>query len=172
MMNPLDFRHEAVKQLSRAEHIREETKRALEFGQVPKTPTSIRKNFRVDGLVPVVLNRACDAQPAAGQTVQRVISRSANSFLPSENPKYLRAAIEAELDRMTPANRSKASAKLLALATELIAAAPNDDKSIRLHRRVMIEAFGEEYLQSEQSPCEGRGPKGRSGSAGPEGKGN
>ena len=41
-----------VKRLSRAERIREEAKRALEHGQVPKRPLSLHPSFRVEGLTP------------------------------------------------------------------------------------------------------------------------
>ena len=168
----MERNEDSIKHLSRAERIREEAKRALEFGQVPKRPMSLHDRFRVEALTPVrpmdvrVL-RPGQQRARVDQNVQRVMSRSANQFLQPPNADYLRVAVEAELKGLTANNQPERGTRILRLMSELLSATPHDETAHLLHRKVMTTLFGEEYFKSEQDTSRARGPQGRGGSVGP-----
>jgi hypothetical protein len=158
-----------VERLGRAERIREEAKRALEYGQVPKRPLSLHPTFRVEGLTPT----APTAMPAPGARflelarMKVVTTREGNPLLRNENASYLTARIEGELERLTPASRMHRSAEMLDLVGQLQSADPHRQAALALRRKVLVALFGERFLQSEQDLPKERGARGRGGSVAP-----
>jgi hypothetical protein len=150
-----------IKQLSRTDRIREEAKRALEFGQAPKRPLSLQPNFRVEGLA-AAPRPQCAAENAPGEQflslsrVQVVSSLSTNPFVAKENPTYLAEQIQHELGR---SSGQKQNSKLLDLLSRLTNAAANSQTTETLRRKVLSHVFGERYLQSEQNLPKERGAK-------------
>jgi len=168
----MERKDDAVKQLSRTERIREEAKRALEFGQSPKRPISLHSRFRVEALTSVTpiqgrILRPEQQRVRVDQNVQRVMSRSANKLIQPASVDYLRVAIEAHLKSLTSNTNPELSAKILRLTGELLSVAPNDETTRLLQRKVVTRLFGEEYFQSEQALSQSRGPQGRGGTVGP-----
>ena len=159
-----------VRRLGRAERVREEAKRALEYGQVPKRPLSLHPTFRVEGLAPT----APPSMPPPGARflelarMKVVTTREANPLLRKENTSYLTARIEGELQRLTPANRTHRASELLDLVGLLQTAEPHGQAALALRRKVLTALFGEHFLKSEQDQPKERGPRGRGGSVAPE----
>ena len=165
----MEHRDTEIKKLSRPERIREEAKRALEYGQAPKQPLSLHPTFRVEGLTstaPRVLHGPGTRFLEASR-VKVVRSREGHPLLPKESATYLAARIEGELHRLTPENRSQHAAELLGLLSQLHLASPHDQSWQALRRRVLAALFGQAFLeQSERHPSPERGPNGRGGSTG------
>jgi hypothetical protein len=170
---PKEYKDHAVKKLSRAERIREETKRALEYNQVPKRPLSLHPTFRVEGLVRVapITGRPPGARFLELARMKAVSSRHDNPLLRKENASYLTARIDGELQRLTPATRAQHAAELLDFIGQLQIADPHSQSTLALRRKTLIALFGERLLKSEQDLPKERDAHGRGGSAGPEGKG-
>jgi hypothetical protein len=157
----MENNEQQIKQLSRSERIREEAKRALEFGQAPKRPLSLQPNFRVEGLA-AAPRPQCSAENGPGEQflnlsrVKVVSSLSSNPFTPKENAAYLTEQIQHELGR---SSGQKQSSKLLDLLSRLTNAAANSQTTETLRRKVLSHVFGEHYLQSEQDLPKERGTK-------------
>jgi len=164
-MEPKDH---AVKRLDRGERIREEARRALEHGQSPKTPLSLQANFRVEGLTPT-------APPAVRPPGTRfleltrmktVTSGEGNPLLGKETPSALTAQINAELERLRPANRAQRAGTLLGLLDRLQLADPHRGAALSLRRKALRLLFGEGFFRSEQDLSDERGPHARGGMTG------
>ena len=147
--------------LSRAEHIQEETRRALEFSQTPHVPLSLAPRFRVEGITPVSLSPASTIVPSYEEArkndldFREVTPRSANPYLQLAAPHILRAAIESDLKMLTAENRDVIVPRLLGQLGDF-AAQVSDVKTVEeLHRQVLIATFGDEYFKNSK----GRGQK-------------
>ena len=167
---PIEYKSCAVKKLGRAERIREEAKRALEYGQIPKRPLSLHPTFGAEGLTFV----APFGGPPPGARflelarMKVVTTRDGNPLLRKENPSYLSARIDGELERLTPANRAQHASELLDLIGQLHIADPHGQSALALHRKALSALFGERFLKSERDLPKERGSRGRGGSAGPD----
>jgi hypothetical protein len=161
----MDERHAEVQHLSRAERIREETRRALDLGFTPKTPISIASNFRVEGLAHVAPPRA--AAPGRRFTemsrVKVAAVRDGNPYLREENPALLSAQLKDELKRLTPESRHLQSAAVLDLLSRLQAADPHGEANDSLRRKALVALFGDRFLKSEDGLSHERGAHGRGG---------
>jgi hypothetical protein len=153
---------ESLKKLSRAERIREEAKRAQEFGQTPKRPLSLHPNFRVEGLT-AASRPQCSADSAPGEQFLKLSrvkigsSRSSNWLVPKESPGYFKEQIESELKR---AHDPQNASKLLELLSGLTNVDPRSQATDSLRRRVLNQVFGQSYFQSERDLPKERGPRG------------
>jgi len=157
--------------MGRAERIREETKRALEYGQSPKRPLSLNANFRVEGLA-AVTPPAMEAPGARFLELSRmkvVTSRAENQLLRQETAASLTARIDSELQRLTQDNRQEKAGELLDLVAQLQIADPHGEGTATLHRKVLAAVFGENALASGRDLPKERGSDGRGGSARPHG---
>lgn len=148
--------------LSRAEHIQEETRRALEFSQTPHVPLSLAPRFRVEGITPVSLSPSSTIAPSYEEArkndldFREVTPRSANPYMQLAAPHVLRAAIESDLKMLTPENRDVIIPRLLGQLGDF-AAQVSDVKTVEeLHKQVLTATFGEEYFKNSR----GRGQKG------------
>jgi hypothetical protein len=99
-----------------------------------------------------------------------VTSREGNPLLRNENASYIAARIDAELQRVRPANRAQRASELLDLMGLLQVIDPHRESTLTLSRRVRNALFGERLLQSEKGLPKERGPLGRGGAMGPEGE--
>jgi hypothetical protein len=162
----MDKSDERLKQLSRSEQIREESKRALEFGQSPKRPMSLNTNFRVAGLT-AAPHPHCSPESAPSEVflnssrVRIASSSNANPLIPKVNPRYLAEQVEHELQRAGDPQRA---GKLLDLMGGLTSVDPNSQSTGALRRRVFTHVFGERYFESERDLPKERGTRGRGSS--------
>jgi hypothetical protein len=162
----MDKSDERLKQLSRSDQIREESKRALEFGQAPKRPLSLNANFRVAGLT-AAPRPHCSPESAPSEAflnssrVKIVSSSNSNPLIPKVNPRYLAEQIEYELQRAGDPQRA---GKLLDLMSNLTSVDPNSQTTGALRRRVFTHVFGERYFESERDLPKERGTRGRGSS--------
>ncbi len=134
--------------MTRAEHIREETRLAGEFGQTPKKPVSVARNFRTEGLtrltpppfvargeVKEIMKVAPPAAPRAG-----------NEFVDLGRSGALLAAIEDVLKRMDENNRALLTPTLLEHYGDFAAQATDNEQLKALQQRVLTAAFGDQYF--------------------------
>ncbi len=134
--------------MTRSEHMREEARLAAEFGQVPKKPVSVARNFRTEGLtrltpppyvargeVREVMKAAPPAAPRAG-----------NEFVDLGRSGALLAAIEDVLKRMDADNRALLTPTLLAYYGDFAAQATDTQQLQALQQRVLSAAFGDQYF--------------------------
>lgn len=162
---------ERLKQLNRADRIREEAKRAMEFGQSPKRPLSLHPNMRVEGLA-AAPRPQCSGEIAPGEEflklsrVKIVGSRTANPFIRKESPRYLAEQIDRELKR----SANPQVGNLLEMLASLTSTDPNGERTEALRRRVLSRVFGERYFESERDLSKERGSRGRGNSIYSKGK--
>jgi hypothetical protein len=155
-----------LKQLSRSDRIREEAKRALEFGLTPKRSLSLHPAFRVEALARAP-HPSCFPENAPGEqflklaSVKVVSSRSNNPLIAKENPRYLADQIDYELKR---SSNPQQTGKILELLGSLTSAEPNSQTTETLRRRVLTQLFGERYFQSEHDLPKERGSRARGSS--------
>jgi hypothetical protein len=134
--------------MTRAEHIREETRLAEEFGQAPRKPVSVARNFRTEGLTRLtpppfvtrgeVLEVMRVAPPAA--------PRAGNEFVDLGRSGALLANIEDILKRLTEDNRALLTPTLLDLYGNYAAQAQDAAQLKALQQRVLSAAFGDQYF--------------------------
>ena len=153
----MEYRNPDVRKLTRSERIKEEAKRALEYGQVPKRPLSLHPTFRVEGLTSTVPHRVQSPGTRCLELARMkvVTSRRDNPLLPKEGASYIAARIDTELQRLTPSNRAQRASELLELVGLLQAIDPHRESTLTLFR-------------SEKELPKERGPLGRGGAVGPE----
>ncbi len=164
----MDEKQSEVQHLSRAEHIREEARRALEFGLTPRRPISLAPRFRVEGLAQTAPPRT--EGPGARfhelSRVKVVASRAGNPLFQEESASLLTAQVRDELKRLDPANRTARAEKVLELLARLQIADPHGEAASALRRKALTALFGERFLKSEDTLSHDRGPHGRGGHAG------
>jgi hypothetical protein len=157
---------EGLKQLNRSDRIREEAKRALEFGQTPKRPLSLHPNMRVEGLT-AAPRPQCSADNAPGEEflkssrVKIVSSRSANPLIAKQSTHFLAEQIQHELKRATDPQQA---AKVLEMLNSLTNADPHGETTQALRRKVLGRVFGERYFESERNLPQERSSRGRGSS--------
>lgn len=140
-----------VTQLSRAERIREEAKRAAQHGQAPKTPLSLHPTFRVEGLT----STAPAAAPPGASFLELsrkmlVTTREGNRLVRQESAALLAAQINDGLQRVTPKNRAQLAPEILAAISSLQIASPHAESTAAIRRKVLTALFGESFFESEK----------------------
>ncbi|MFP5390940.1 MAG: hypothetical protein ACLGI6_05255 [Gammaproteobacteria bacterium] len=134
--------------LTRAEHMKEEARLAAEFGQTPKRPASVARNFRTEGLTrltpPAVVLRGevKEIMKVAPPAAPRV----GNDFADKSRGGAVLAAIEDLLKRMDDSNRALLVPQLLDYYGNFAAHATNDEQLKALQVRVLTAAFGEQFF--------------------------
>jgi hypothetical protein len=162
---------ERLKQLNRSDRIREEAKRAAEFGQSPKRPLSLHPNMRVEELAAAPRPRY-SGEIVPGEEflklsrVKIVGSRSANPLIPKESPRYLAQQIDRELKRSV----NPPAGNLLDMLGSLTSVDPHGEATEALRQRVLGKVFGERYFESEHDLPKERGSRGRGSSIFSKGK--
>lgn len=142
------------KDLSRVDHIREESKRALEYGQSPRSPISLARNFRVEGIVPMPLSPASTIAPSCEEAFKNdydfmgSIPRAENPYIHLANTDALCTMIEANLERLDPNNRGELVPQILAQFGDVASQIQDVKRLESLHKRVLIAAFGESYFKN------------------------
>ncbi|MCP4427811.1 MAG: hypothetical protein GY803_25290 [Chloroflexi bacterium] len=142
------------KDLSRVDHIREESKRALEYGQSPRRPISLAQNFRVEGIMPVPMSPTSTIAPSFEEAFKNdfdfkgSIPRAENSHVRLASTDALCTAIEANLERLDPKNRGELVPQILALFGDVASQIQDVKRFESLHKRVLIAAFGEGYFKN------------------------
>lgn len=134
--------------LSRSEHIREETRLAAEFGQAPKTPLSLARRFRTEGLTrlepPAAVARG-EVLPVM-QVAPPLAPRAANPYAQLARSGPLLGEIEDLLKRIDDSNRALLTPRLLELYGDFAAQAADASQLQALQQRVLSAAFGAQYF--------------------------
>jgi hypothetical protein len=140
-------------EMGRNEQIREESRRALEYGQSPRTPISLAPRFRVEGLTPVLVSHAAVITPSSCEDAykanfQSSVPRRSNPYAALPSADILTSTIEGHLAMLTPANHKELAPRILSYFGDL-AAQVRDVQSIEsLHKRVLLAVFGEGYFKN------------------------
>lgn len=148
----------------RSDHIREETRLAAEFGQAPKRPVALGRNFRTEGLTRL----APPAAVARGEVlpVMRVAPatapRAANPYVDLGRLGALLAEIEDLLKRIDDSNHALLTPTLLERYGDFAAQAQDQAQLQALQRRVLGAAFGEQYF-TQMKGARAEQPDGASG---------
>jgi len=153
------------KDLSRVDHIKEESRRALEYGQSPRCSISLAPKFRVEGIMPMPLSPASTIAPSCEEAFKNdfdfkgSIPRAENPYIHLANADALCAMIEANLERLDPKNRVDLVPQILALFGNVASQIQDVKRLESLHKRVLIAAFGEGYFKNmggregSRTPC-------------------
>ncbi len=142
--------------LSRIEHIKEETRRALEYSQTPRLPLSLAPRFRVEGITPMFLSPSSTLGPSYEEArkndldFREAILRSTNPYIQLSPPHILRAAIESDLKMLTPENRDVIIPRILGQLGDFASQVPDVKTVEELHKQVLIATFGEEYFKNSK----------------------
>lgn len=134
--------------LSRSEHIKEETRRALAFGQSPKKPLSLARRFRVEG----VTRMEPPADVARGeelpvmQVAPMAAPRTGNPYAQLAEPASLLSEIDELLQRIDDGNRTQLTPRLLDLYGDFAAQVTDPAQLQALQQRVVGAAFGARYF--------------------------
>lgn len=151
----MDNKDHAVKNLPRAERIREEARRALEFGYTPKAAISLDSAFRVEGLV-ATAPPSPDLPGARFLDNVRMEIMTSRDAIPAtlqhiDSADVLTAQIEAQLSRMTPGETAERTDTVLETLARLQQADPHRGATASLRGKVASALFGDSYLKSEQN---------------------
>lgn len=136
---------------SRIDKIREETKRAAEFGVQPPSFIPLGKNFRTEGIaaIPYSHDQSLPAALPVSFNHQGTVSgilTGQKPVLATASPKVLTELIKYHLETLNDANRGQIVPELLKAFSDL-AAQVKDPKTIEpLHKQVATAAFGPEYF--------------------------
>lgn len=151
----MDRKYQALKDLSRNDHIKEEARRALEFGQAPKRPVSVDAKFRVEGLVATTPPNPEPPSPRFldNARVEILASRSdiPAALQSNDSPEALASMIESQLQRMAPGDADDRADAVLDSLARLQHADPRSTTTT-LRRKVFAALFGDAYAKSEQNP--------------------
>lgn len=158
-----------TKTLSRAEHLREEAKRAAEYGQTPKRPLSLAPRFRVEGRTPTVFSAGSTMLPthdvAARNDADFQIGVTASALreaaidipaLGTLKPEVLREVIRANAELLGPKNRDEIVPQLLSQIRALAAQVKDGKRIAAVQKRISKAMFG---------PVEFKDIKGKKGGA-------
>jgi hypothetical protein len=134
--------------LSRSEHIKEETRLAAEFGQAPKKPLSVARNFRTEGLTrlapPAAVARG-DVLPVMS-VAPPLAPRGENPYAELARSGPLLGEIEDLVKRIDDGNRALLTPRLLELYGDFVAQAQDAAQLQALQQRVLTAAFGQQYF--------------------------
>lgn len=144
-----------TKTLSRTEHIREEAKRAVEYGQTPKRPLSLAPRFRVEARAPTAFSAAStmlptydvaarnDADFQVGVTTAAL--RDTMIDIPAVvalDPKVLREVIRANAGLLGPENRDEIVPQLLSQVRAFAAQVKDGKRIAAVQNRISKAMFG------------------------------
>jgi hypothetical protein len=147
--------HKKAKTMSRAELVREESKRAAEYGQTPKRAISLAPRFRVERrvltsfpasstMIPTgEVARRNDADFQIGPTTSTL--RRAALGIPAAgalDPKVLSEVIAANARRLTPQNRAEIVPQLLSQIGALAAQAKDGKRIVAVRQKISKTMFG------------------------------
>ena len=162
-------RRKTTKTLSRIEQIREETKRAAEYGQTPKRPLSLAPRFRVERRAPTAFSARSTVLPAydvaARNDADFQIGVTASALrdtaidIPAVgalDPKVLREVIRAKAVLLGPENRDEIVPQLLSQIRALAAQAKDGKRIAAVQKQISRAMFG---------PVEFKDIKGKKGGA-------
>jgi hypothetical protein len=136
--------------LSRSERIREELRRAGEFGQSPRRPISVARNFRIESLTRVLVAppvAECNA-PASRLVARPIAPRRGNPYANLAHSGTLLAAVEDGLKRLPHAAREQLIPTLLADYGDYSAQAKDPEQLKALQQRVLQAVFGEDFFKN------------------------
>lgn len=151
----MDRKYQAIKDLSRNDHIKEEARRALEFGHAPKRPVSVDAKFRVEGLVATT---PPSPEPPGAQfldnTRREILTSRGDipaALRGNDSPETLASLIESQLQRIAPGEADDRADAVLDTLARLQQADPRSTTTT-LRRKVFSALFGDAYAKSEQNP--------------------
>jgi hypothetical protein len=162
-------KRKTTKTLSRAEQLREEAKRAAEYGQTPKRPLSLAPRFRVEERTPTAFSAGStmlptydvaarnDADFQIGVTASAL--RKASIDVPAVGAletKVLHEVIRANAELLGPENRDQIVPRLLSQVRALAAQAKDGKRIAAVQKRISKAMFG---------PVEFKDIKGKKGGA-------
>jgi hypothetical protein len=150
----MDRKYQVAKDLSRNDHIKEEARRALEFGQTPKRPVSVDAKFRVEGLVATT---PPSPEPPGARFLDnaRMEILTSRSDIPAvlqsnDSAEVLASLIESQLQRIAPDDTDDRAGAVLDNLARLQHADPRSTTAT-LRRKVFSALFGDAYAKSEQN---------------------
>jgi len=162
-------KRKTTKTLSRVEQLREEAKRAAEYGQTPKRPLSLAPRFRVESRTPTAFSAGSTMLPtydvAARNDADFQIGVTASALRKTAidvpavgalEPKVLREVIRANAELLGPENRDQIVPRLLSQVRALAAQAKDGKHIAAVQKRISKAMFG---------PVEFKDIKGKKGGA-------
>lgn len=150
----MDRKDQALRKLSRTEHIKEEARRALEFGQSPKRAVSLDANFRVEGLI---ATSPPSPEPPSAEFLHnsRMEVLSSRSDIPAtlqshDKPEVIASLLESQLQRIAPGEADGQAVSVLDTLARL-QTADSRAAPATLRRKVFATLFGDSFAKSEQN---------------------
>ncbi len=141
--------------LSRIEQLREEAKRAAEFGQTPKRPLSLAPRFRVEARMPMAFSAGSTMLPTHDDAVRNdgdfqigvtaAALRDTAIKIPTAgalDPKVLREVIRANAELLGPENRDEIVPQLLSQIRALAAQVKDGKRIAAVQKRISKAMFG------------------------------
>lgn len=137
--------------MSRVEHIREESKKALEFGQSAGSDIPLAENFRVEGLAAIPFSQNPNLLPHVEATLfpkgnRQGILAVSNPFRRLQKPELLVDLIEAQIANLDGSNSAEDTNQLTGLFSDLSAQTTEYKNIEKLHRKMLTSVFGKDYF--------------------------
>lgn len=137
--------------MSRVEHIREESKKALEFGQSAGSDIPLAENFRVEGLAAIPFSQNPNLMAHAESSLfpkgnhQGILAVS-NPFRKLHKPELLVNLIESQIANLDGSNSDENTNQITKLFADLSAQTTEYKNIEKLHRKMLTSVFGKDYF--------------------------